>query len=125
MMIKGGVTLIKTMVSVLKKLFLCRSVENYLYRVISMMTFVAAVSMIIGLPDIEDKWCAVSIPTYLTITFFIISFDDPWGAKEDRTDLLALFWPILALTFIPGMIYLTLSVWWEDRLIKKGDDLEI
>lgn len=107
-------------VNTLKWLFLCRSVENYLYRTVAMIAFVASVLMAIGLPGLEDKWCMVSIPTYFAITFFIISFDDPWGAKEDRTDLIALFWPILALMLVPGMIYLALSVWWEDRVIKKG-----
>ena len=109
----------RKIVNILKWLFLCRSAENYLYRAVAMIAFVAAVLMVIGLLGLEDKWCIVSMPTYIAITFFIASFDDPWGAKEDRTDLIALFWPILVLMLTPGIIYLVLSAWWEDRLIKK------
>lgn len=65
-------------VNTLKWLFLCRGVENYLYRTVAMIAFVAAVLMAIGLPDLEDRWCMVSILTYIAITFFIFSFDDPF-----------------------------------------------
>ncbi len=82
--------------------------ETFLYRVISIIALGAAILTAIGLPGLEDKWCIASIPTYLSITFLIISFDDPWAAKEDRTDLIALFWPALIPMVIGGIIYVAL-----------------
>lgn len=102
----------RRIVNTLEWLFLCRSVENYLYRMIAMTAFAAAVLMAIGLPGLEDRWCMVSMPAYIAITFFIASFDDPWGAKEDRTDLIALFWPVITPVVIVMVIYFILSDCW-------------
>jgi len=95
--------------------------ENYLYRIISVIAFGMAIVTVVGLPGVEDKWCLASIPTWLAITFLIFSFDDPWGSKENRTDLIGLFWPVLVPMAVIGIPYIILVELFNK---KSGKDME-